>query len=104
MLQSRLPAALIRYEEANRPFIRVMKSLAAGGPGVSPEAYLRSGLEAREASFAYWNTAVTEEDTLLHTRIAEFERRRTRSLLLAFSAVLAASLLAFWLTRSITRP
>jgi hypothetical protein len=103
-LQSRLPPALVKYEEANSPFIRVMKSLAAGGPGVSPEAYLRSGLEAREASFAYWNTAATEEDTLLRARITNFKQRRTRSLLLALSAVLAASLLAFWLTRSITRP
>ena len=104
-LQSRLPAALAEYEQANGPFIRVMKSLAAGSvAGVSPEAYLRSGLAARQESFAYWNTAVTEEDTLLHLRIAHFERRRTRSLLLASGAVLAAGLLALWLTRSITRP
>jgi len=103
-LQRRLPAALLKYEEGNGPFIRVLNNLATGGPGVSPEAYLRNGLAARDASFSYWNTAVLEEDTLLHLRIAHFERRRTRSLLLAFASVLAASLLAFRLTRSITRP
>jgi len=104
-LQTRLPPALLKYEEANGPFIQVIKGLADGSvAAMSPEAYLRSGLTAREESFAFWNTAVAEEDTLLHRRIAHFEQRRARSLLLAFAAVLAAGLLAFWLTRSITRP
>jgi methyl-accepting chemotaxis protein len=104
-LQARLPAALLQYEQANGPFIRVMKSLSRENEAaVSPEAYLRSGQAAWEQRFSYWNTAISEEDALLRLRIAHFEQRRSRSLLLALVAVLAASLVAFWLTRSITRP
>lgn len=104
-LQDRLPPALLKYEQANGPFIRLNESLSRGNEAAVPaEAFLRIGLAAREESFSYWNTAVTEEDTLLRLRIAHFQQRRTRSLLLALAAVAAAGLLAFGLTRSITKP
>jgi signal transduction histidine kinase/DNA-binding response OmpR family regulator len=104
-LQSRLPEALKKYQQANAPFIKMIMSIVNGGvPEVSPEAYLQSGLAARDASFEYWKIAVSEEDELLTHRIAYFKHRRLISLTLAFLAVLVASVLAFCLTRSITKP
>jgi len=104
-LQSRLPEGLTKYQQANAPFIKMMRSIANGRvSGISADAYLQSGLAARNASFEYWNTAVDEEDKLLSLRIAYFDHRQLISLTLAFLAVLAASILAFCLTRSITKP
>lgn len=103
-LQSRIPAALALYEQANRPFLEAMKSLSEGNTGVSAGEFLRKGLLAREAAFSYWKTAVDEEDVLLRIQIAHFEQRRTQSLMLASLALAVAGILALFLTRSITRP
>lgn len=71
---------------------------------VSADAYLRAGMEAREASFAYWNIAVKELDKLLETRIQHYRNSRLLGLILAAIAVILASLGAFVLMRSIVTP
>ena len=59
---------------------------------------------SRSAEYEYWNVAVNELDQLLRNRIADYAGQRVRGLAVSGLAVLAASLLAFLLMRSITKP
>ena len=61
-------------------------------------------MAARNAELSYWNTAVTELDRLLEARIADYAGQRVRSLSVSGLAIIAASILAFVLMRSITIP
>lgn len=100
-----LKPALTKYQDATKKFIELTRQAASSnGSSLVPASFLAAAREAREASFAYWNAAVVEMDKLLQLRIESFEGRRTWSVSLAFLAILAASLMAYFLMRTIANP
>ncbi len=103
-LQARLPSELERYRKLSEAFISETKALAAGTGNITAADYLALGREARQASFNLWNVADEELDVLLEKRIRCYEWRRTRSLLVAAMAGLAAFGFVTFITRSISGP
>lgn len=104
-LQGNLKPALAKYQDAAKKFIALTQQVAAAdGAAVSAVNFLKAGIAAREASFEYWNVAVGELDRLLQHRVRDFESKRAWSLGMAALAVLAASLMAFFLMQSIAKP
>lgn len=104
-LKDNLTTGLKEYSDANGLFVEMTQKLSASNMAeLSPEAYLKAGITARDASFKFWRLAVDEEDKLLNFRIASYEQKKMISLALALLAVVIASFMAFSLTRTITRP
>jgi hypothetical protein len=100
-----LKPALTKYQDATKKFIELTRQAASSkGSPIAPASFLAVAREAREASFAYWNAAVVEMDKLLQLRIESFEGRRTWSVSLALLAILAASLMAYFLMQTIANP
>jgi hypothetical protein len=96
--------ALLNYQTAASRLMRLTGLAANPDTNVSTAEYSAAALEARKASFDYWNAAQEELDRLLAARIAHFREVRTRQLSCTALALLAASILALWLLRRIMRP
>jgi PAS domain S-box-containing protein len=104
-LQGRVPAALKEYSDAAEQFISLTNHLArAEKAEVTAAEYEAAGNKARTASFKLWRIASQELDALLQARIGYYEQRRTRSLMVAALALLAAIGFVTFITRSISGP
>ena len=104
-LQSRVPPALEEYIHATEKFIDLTNSIVNSPDiGVTIREYLSAGSAARTASFKLWRIADEEVDTLLQKRIEAFQHQRSRSLLVAGCALLAAIGFVTFITRSISGP
>ena len=104
-LQARVPPLLKQYSEATAAFIELTNRIVnEEKSGVTAKQYFDAGEEARQASFKLWKVADEEVDTLLHARITAYEHRRTRSLMVAACALLAAIGFVTFITRSISGP
>jgi len=104
-LQENLPPALEEYTAAAEAVIALTSRLASEETvTVTAEEYRAAGQRARDASFKLWTVAVQELDTLLQNRIDAFEWRRTKSLVVACLALLAAIGFVTFITRSISGP
>ncbi|WP_395751967.1 sensor histidine kinase [Prosthecobacter sp.] len=104
-LQARVPPALKEYSDATEHFISLTNHLAGvEGTSVTEADYVAAGSKARAASFALWRIASEELDTFLQTRIEFYEQRRSRSLMVAALALLAAIGFVTFITRSISGP
>ncbi|MDP9175924.1 MAG: response regulator [Planctomycetota bacterium] len=102
---ARVPGVLKRYVEAAGNFDDLTAQIQSGEPGrVTTDRYLAAGNAARDASFRLWEVADQELDVLLQNRINYYVYRRTRSLGVAASALLAAILLVTFITKSISGP
>ncbi len=104
-LQARIPPALKEYTLAAENFIEMTRWLAdSTAPDMTANEYVASGAKARAASFALWKIANQEFDTLLQHRIDSYARQRTKSLIVAAFALLAAVSFVTFITRSISSP
>lgn len=104
-LQQRVPPALEEYIAATERFIKLTKRFVyLDKVDVTPDEYLEAGTKARAASFVLWRIADEEVDTLLQRRIESYQHRRSRSLLVAGCALLAAVGFVTFITRSISGP
>jgi PAS domain S-box-containing protein len=104
-LQARVPPLLKQYIEAAEAFIELTDRIVnEQKSGVTAQEYFAAGDEARQASFKLWKVADEEVDTLLQARIVAYEHRRTRSLMVAACALLAAIGFVTFITRSISGP
>ena len=102
---ARMRPAMAAWNAASAHFASMLEKQAASTPIVVDAAeFLAAGEQARRASFDYWNVAVAELDTLLHTRVSSYKSDRAMALIWAALATLGAALLSFVLMRSITRP
>jgi methyl-accepting chemotaxis protein len=97
-LRPRLEAPLVAVSD---PAKKLLEALRNGGSG---ESTVKLAHETRKANFAYWNQASEELEALLKIRIGDYAGQRTRAILISGLAVLGASLLAFFLLQSITKP
>ena len=104
-LQANVPPALQEYKAATEVFIHLTKHFfTLEKVDVTPEEYFAAGTKARDASFNLWRIADAEVDTLLQKRIEAYQARRTRSLLVAAGALLAAICFVTFITRTISGP
>ena len=104
-LKQQVEPALKRFLDATDAFIALTKKMgAAEGELPDREAFLAAGHKAREASFAFWNTAVDELDTLLKMRIHHYEGVRATQIGLTLAALALALALVWAISRSITHP
>jgi PAS domain S-box-containing protein len=104
-LQERLPTALRKYATSAEEFTKLTKHLAGVAKSdVTPEQYVAAGTRALDASFKLWRVAEEEMGTLLRIRIESYQGRRSRSLLVAAGALLAAIGFVTFITRSISGP
>jgi Amt family ammonium transporter len=102
---ARVPSVLKSYVDAAQHFDDLTAKLQSGGPGsVKLADYLAAGEAARTASFKLWFISDQELDGILQNRINYYTYRRTRSLGVAASALLAAILLVTFITKSISGP
>ena len=98
-LRPSVSAALEKLARPTKSLLELLKKRSKDG------AQLRAlARAARESEFDYWNISATELDRLLEARIADYAVQRVRALTVSGIAVLAASILAFLLMRSITAP
>jgi methyl-accepting chemotaxis protein len=103
-LQASLPPALATYEAANREFLERLVGLSVSGDVAAAENTLTAALGAREKAFSLWETAATELDRMIETRMASYRAALLRGLFLTGLAMLGAWLLVLLVTRSITGP
>ncbi len=80
---------------------QLLEAMRNGGDG---ETIGKLALETRRASYAHWVQASEELDVLLKARIDDYAGQRTRAVLISGLAVFGASLLAYFLLQSITKP
>ncbi len=104
-LHANVPSVLKKYADAAQRFDELTAKMLADGPGSLPlNEYLAAGEAARTASFSLWTVSDQELDGILQNRINYYIYRRTRSLGVAASALLAAVLLVTFITKSISGP
>jgi len=104
-LQERLPAALAEFTAAAEAIIGLTRQLASEETvDLTAAEYRATGQLAREASFRLWTVAAEELDRLLDARIHNYKNRRTRSMIVAGLALLAALGFVSFITRSISGP
>ena len=104
-LQARVPPLLKQFSKAADAFIALTNRIVSEEKsGITAKQYFDAGEAARRASFKLWSVADEEVDTLLQARIAAYEDRRTRSLMVAACALLAAIGFVTFITRSISSP
>ena len=97
-LGPRLEASLAAVSDRSKQLLEAIRN---GGSG---ETVAKLAAETRQANFAFWTQASEELDVLLKTRIRDYEGQRMRAVVISGLAVLGASLLAFFLLQSITKP
>lgn len=84
-------------------FIKLADQLVLGTAAVS-KAQLNGAAEAALASsFLYWNSAAAELDRLLEIRADSYDASKYRYLALTLLTLLASALLAWFISRNITR-
>ena len=104
-LQHNVPPALSEYTAATAALVEWTKRIVSGEKmDLDPAEFAAAGAKAREASFKLWQVAVGELDTLLQKRIAHFQAVRTRASTITLGALLASSILAFFIIRFIRAP
>lgn len=104
-LQTRVPPALDAYVRDTTAFIAETQRLAEETtPAITKEQYLAVGTKARDASFNLWRVASEEVDELLKRRVESYQHRRSKSLLVAAAALVAAVGFVTFITRSISGP
>jgi len=104
-LPLRVLPALGDYTAAAKKFIDLTARVASSAePAVPASEYLAAGGIASASAFRLWRIADEEVDRLLQLRIEAYQWRRTRSLMVAGCALMAAIGFVTFITHSISRP
>ncbi|HBF33519.1 TPA: hypothetical protein DDW35_03030, partial [Candidatus Sumerlaeota bacterium] len=104
-LQKELPGAMKAHVVATEKLLVLMDQAATSTETLpTAAAFVEAGVQAREASFKAWNTAVHELDVLLDKRIAFFEKSIRFSFLYLSLLLLLTSFAAWWVMRAINHP
>ncbi|MFO1242612.1 MAG: HAMP domain-containing methyl-accepting chemotaxis protein [Rickettsiales bacterium] len=103
-LEKNIRPALDNYTKANTALIDMLDHIANTGAIPAINDFSTVAENARETSYALWDTAANELDVLLKTRIQDYDNYKTRVLGLTSAAIVAALFLFFLITRGIVRP
>jgi hypothetical protein len=94
-LQKNLPAANEKYVAANQAFLAMLDRVISGENVPDAKTFEATGWTAREESFRFWQSAVSELDHLLVTRVGTYRQHRLVSYV-SIAAVLAMVTLIIW--------
>jgi methyl-accepting chemotaxis protein len=104
-LKSNMEKAVEDYTKETESFHKLLLDIAATGKAAKgTDDFAVAAAAARNGSFAVWHAAVRELDSLLETRIEQYENRRWLALALTIAALAVSLLLVFVVARSATRP
>ena len=104
-LQTKLAPKLRDYEAVTSDFIKQLRAASESEmTSIPPEDFVNAGMRARDSSFALWDVATEELDTLLAIRIAKYSGDRRRVLGLTLLALIVSLVLVYFVARSITVP
>jgi len=104
-LPTRVSPLLNEYTRATEKFIDLTNRIVdSPNIDVTVKDYLSAGSAASAASFKLWRIADEELDKMLQQRIESYQWRRTRSLMVAGCALMAAIGFVTFITRSISGP
>jgi len=103
-LQPKLSAALQTYRAAVTNYLSTLKSLGVNPTQTSAATLAAQAAGVQKASLDYWETGANELDTLLNMRVSDFESGRIQALGFSALAVVLATIVAFLIGRSITKP
>jgi hypothetical protein len=103
-LQPKLTPALQSYKAAAASYVNTLRSIGANPSQTSAAALASQAAALQKASLDYWETGASELDGLLNLRIADFETSRIQALGFSALAVVLATIIAFLIGRSITKP
>ena len=103
-LSRSLKPALATYAGATTAFVEALDAAAKKRGKADFVPALAAGLASQQASFGLWRTTAGELDTLLQLRIRYYEAARLRALGVSGLAWAGAVAIAFYITRSVTRP
>lgn len=94
-----------QYVKAATKLASLTKKLSLEStPSSSVDQYTAVAAEAQEQAFKFWNLAAAENTNLFQLRIAYYTQQRNISLLFSGLALVAASLVAYMMARSMTVP
>ncbi len=99
-LSTRMTPAFNTYKKAHAELIYILRTIADSNIPVSPQNFLSKAQAAHKASFAYWDVASKELDSLLHIRMSHFIQQRTIMLIIS-CFVLFAGLLSYCISKGI---
>ncbi len=99
-----IAAPLAKFKDAQKTYLDLVNQAVAGDAKLSAGDFMKTEESTRQAAFAFWTVAVDELDALLAIRVAYYSTYRIWALVSAGAALFAASLLAWFLARSIVRP
>ncbi len=103
--QREVPSSLESYKKDTAVFIAMVKELAsAEKPSIDRATFAAAGMKALDAAYDYWETADRQLDVLLANRVGILAGSKQWALALSFAAVVAASVLSYFMMRSITQP
>ncbi len=103
-LRPHLSAAFQAYKTQVGGFVQTLHVVAANPTQIQTTELATQSAAAQKATLAYWNVGVNELDTLLNMRIGDFENNRMEALGFSALAVLIATIVAYVIGRSITKP
>ncbi len=102
-MQPAITNAFKTYVEQTRPFIQMLEALAQGKQVQVQEFQTVAG-KARDASFRYWETVITEQDKLLELRMEALRANRNTIILSTGLCLLLAAFVVLIVAKAISRP
>ena len=103
--QTNMSAASADYVKAATRLADLTKALSVQTtPEVTVDQYTAVAAAAQEQALKFWKVAVSENSNLLDLRKAYYTNQRNMSLLMSALSLLTASLVAFFMARSMTVP
>jgi methyl-accepting chemotaxis protein len=103
-LQKNLAEPLNNYKNACTEFSALLSATAEDSRKVDPKAFFEAGQKARTAAYTLWQVAVKELDLLLINRAGVIRNDRLYTLLFVGVGLVFSVLVAFYFSRTITRP
>jgi methyl-accepting chemotaxis protein len=103
-LQRNLAAPLKAYNTACQEFLTLINAAAASPTNVTAQAFFEAGQKARTAAYDFWKVTVNELDGLLARRIEAISQTRYYTLTGIAAGLLVSFLIAYFVSRGITRP
>jgi methyl-accepting chemotaxis protein len=103
--QQKIPVLFKDWTDKNTKLVELTKQLATEDkPSVTLDQYTDVANQARQSSFAFWDTAVVELNNLFDLRVNYYDNRRNISLLMSAVALLFSVFIAYLVARSIIKP
>ena len=103
-LQKNLAEPRKSYNTACQEFIGLINNATVSTNGVTAQSFFEAGRKARTAAYNFWKVGATELDVLLARRTEAIRQTRTYTLGGISVGLVFSFIIAFFVSRGITRP